>query len=379
MKEWLKTIFMYIIKIILTPLKLFPIKYNYIMFCTNSGKGYFCNPKYIYEELIKLNKKDMRYIWCFKDKINYEGLNNNNTIICKYHSLKYYYYKIRSGIYISNSIEGNEVPKKKKQIRIQTWHGGGSYKKVALSEKGKSKIFKKRTEENIKNTNLFISSSKVFTDIIRDNFQYNGNVLECGMPRNDILFNESKKIELKQKILSQYNIQEDTLLVLYAPTWRYDESKLEKIDFLELKKHIKLRFNKEVVILYRAHFHMSKCNELNVIDVSNYEDMQELLIASDVLISDYSSSIWDYSFLYRPCFLFCPDLDYYIEKRGFVIDIWRWGFPVAKNNKELIKEIDEFDNEKFRNNMVKHHEMLGSYETGNSTKQVVNYINEIIK
>lgn len=377
MKETVKTALMYVLKLLLSPLKLFSMQ-NYVMFCTNSGGGYYCNPKYIYEYLIKNNKMpNYKFIWCFKNPEKYRFLESENTIICKYRSLKYYYYKVVSKVYISNSIEGNETPKKKKQIRIQTWHGGGCYKKVALAEKARSNIYKKRTENNMKNTDIFISSSKVFTDeVIKNNFFYSGKILETGMPRNDILFDKEKHASIRKKVLDFYNIDDSKFIALYAPTWRYDESKLEEIDFKSLKEHLEKKFGKDVVIIYRAHLHMQKDKIDNLISGSEYEDMQDLLIASDLLITDYSSSIWDYSFLYKPCFLFCPDLDYYIENRGFVIDIYEWGFPVSKSNDSLMEQIDNFNLEEFKEKMDKHHNALGYYETGKAAEYIAKYIEE---
>ena len=121
---------------------------------------------------------------------------------------------------------------------------------------------------------------------------------------------------------------------------------------------------------------MQKNKISGLINGSNYEDMQDLLIAADALITDYSSSIWDYSFLYKPCFLFCPDLNYYIENRGFIIDIHEWGFPVCESNESLMKQIDEFDLESFKRNMDKHHNMLQSYETGKASENIAKYLEE---
>ena len=375
MKEYIKTFLMYILRIFLTFFKIFPMK-KYIMFCTNSGAGYYCNPKYIYEYICEDSRFfDYKFIWCFKNPNNYKYLENEKTILCKYRSLRYYYYKIVSKIYISNSIEGNEVPKKKNQYKIQTWHGGGSYKKVGLAEKEKSNIYKKRTEINIKNTDAFISSSSLFTEeVIKKNFFYNGRILEIGMPRNDILFKIDKHSQIRRKVTNYYRIDENTLIVLYAPTWRYDEDKLEEIDFNRIKQVLEQKYNKTVKILYRAHIHMKLNKYKDLINVNNYEDMQELLIATDLLISDYSSSIWDYSFLKKPCFLFCPDLENYIKRRGFVLDINMWGFPIAKNNNELIQKIKNFNSNNFCNNIKNHHTMLGSFENGNACEEVVNYI-----
>ena len=120
-------------------------------------------------------------------------------------------------------------------------------------------------------------------------------------------------------------------------------------------------------------------NYKNVINVTKYEDMQELLIATDMLISDYSSSIWDYSFSFKPCILYCPDLDYYIKNRGFVKDINKWGFPIAKNNNDLVDEINKIDINNYKKAMINHHLDLKSYENGNACEQIVNYIEKLLK
>ena len=75
--------------------------------------------------------------------------------------------------------------------------------------------------------------------------------------------------------------------------------------------------------------------------------MQELLAAADMLITDYSSCIWDYSFLYRPCFLYTPDLREYLAKTGFYVDIHEWPFPICENMEDLEKQMkQEFDADK---------------------------------
>ena len=102
--------------------------------------------------------------------------------------------------------------------------------------------------------------------------------------------------------------------------------------------------------------------------------MQDLLLVCDILITDYSSSIWDYSFTYKPCFLYTTDLEQYTSERGFGRDIYTWGFPVCKNDEELYQAIINFDEDDFRMKMQKHHDDLGSYENGNATQYVCEYL-----
>ena len=120
-------------------------------------------------------------------------------------------------------------------------------------------------------------------------------------------------------------------------------------DFTGLRKVLEENGEKWYV-LYRAHRYSEddsagldpECSA----DVTDYPDMQELLAAADMLITDYSSCIWDYSFLYRPCFLYTPDLREYLAKTGFYVDIHEWPFPICENMEDLEKQIRSFDERK---------------------------------
>ena len=379
-KDALKTITLYLFRLLFLPFKAFPIR-KAVLFCANSGAGFICNPKAIYEELLRSKFfSDYKLIWCFKDPRKYIDLEkNNNSKICRYRSLKYYFYRITSKIVITNAIEGTECPKKRKQIRVQTWHGGGSYKKVALLEKKGSSFLKTRTKINIKNTDLFVSSSRFFTnEVIRVDFGYSGKVVESGMPRNDVLFDKANFRNIRQKVIDTLGIEKDSFIVLYAPTWRYVNDAVKPYDFHAVKDMIEKREKRKVVFLYRQHVYTER-NINGVIDVTKYPDMQELMVASDMMISDYSSCIWDYSFLEKPCFLYCPDLKKYTSERGFVLDIDEWGFPVAETSANLEAAIDNFDLKNFRRAMDRHHVMLGSFETGIASKKVVRYLENLLK
>ena len=116
-----------------------------------------------------------------------------------------------------------------------------------------------------------------------------------------------------------------------------------------------------------------------MLNLTDYPDMQELLCVCDALITDYSSSMWDYSLTRKPCFLYVPDLKRYIEQRGFDKDIYTWGFPICVNNEDLeyaIYSVDLFDIER---KMQNHQLDLGSFEKGQATSKVVKLIADICK
>ena len=182
-------------------------------------------------------------------------------------------------------------------------------------------------------------------------------------------------IDLKsiRKIKTRLKIAEDAFVVLYAPTWSTNKDKLEKLNPSLISMAFEKKFKKKCVILFRAHPN-DKSNSDRMIDVSDYDDMQELLCISDALITDYSSSIWDFSFTYRPCFLFAVDAEWYTSNRGFCMPIDTWGFPVAKSNLELVKNIDSYSQSEFVEAMKQHHKVLESYEDGKASERVAKIV-----
>ena len=187
------------------------------------------------------------------------------------------------------------------------------------------------------------------------------------MPRNDFLVCGNTE-QADQKVRQTYQIDRKYRILLYAPTYR-SNGKNQMPDFTELRKVLEENGEKWYV-LYRAHRYSEddsagldpECSA----DVTDYPDMQELLAAADMLITDYSSCIWDYSFLYRPCFLYTPDLREYLAKTGFYVDIHEWPFPICENMEDLEKQIRSFDEEKNRARIMEHHQQMGSEESGHA-------------
>ena len=108
----------------------------------------------------------------------------------------------------------------------------------------------------------------------------------------------------------------------------------------------------------------------------DYPDMQELLAAADLLITDYSSCVWDYAFLKRPCFLFVPDKEEYIAKTGFYVSIEEWPFMKASNMEELVECMKQYDEQAAITEIEKHLKRLGSYESGACCKVLAEKICE---
>ena len=367
-------------------LYIFPIR-KVIFFSSYEGKQYSCNPKYIFQSMYSDKFFfTYRYIWEKNDENKIK--NYEKVKLVKHNSFRYIFSIMTSKIIITNSGLNPIFPLRKKQILINTWHGGGAYKRVGRdideNTNGTSYYGLKKASEQ---TTFFISSSELFTNIMSNSIELEKEkFLKIGMPRNDIFFNKNMVNSFYFKIRDKFNLSNDDKIVLYAPTFRGNTNSISKknIDNLDYEKLLKLqndKFKGNWKILYRGHYSLKgeyNNNNKNIIDASNYPDMQELLCASDILITDYSSSIWDFSFLERPCFLYVPDLIDYKLERNFYTNINSWPAILIENNEDLDKVINNFNKENLIQKIKEHYKMLGSYENGEATTELINTIKKEI-
>lgn len=369
-KTIIKTITYYIL---LRFIYIFPIKKNKIMFESFFGKGMNCNPYYIYK-VLKQKNPQLKFIWVLNNKT----LNRDGVKSVKKFSLGYFYHLLTCKVYITNHGINNYIPFRKKQLVIDTWHGGGAYKKTGVDfSLDKTQL---KTNSFVK---YVLSSSKKFSDIFPSSRCYTNNqLLEIGLPRNDIFFNNQLVEKVNIEVRKFYNISNDTLILLYAPTFRGADnlkSRFETtLDYELVKKMIEKKFNKKCVIFLRFHVGQTGTVDSNVINVSDYPDMQELLCASNIFITDYSSCMWDFALTYKPGFLFTPDIAQYESERGVYTSVSSWPYPYAKTNEELCILIKDYDFQKAKKKIDIHFETLKSFETGKASEKICNLILECI-
>lgn len=373
--ESIKNVKLTIIRFLLKIFYLFPVKTNKLLFIAFDGRQYSCNPKYIYNYIKdkNLNKSDI--IWVFNEPERFSFLKEDGVTVVKNKSLSFIYHVLTSRIVITNASLGSYIPLRKNQKFIETWHGGGAYKRtgrVVQQSESKDKTLKIIADE----LTGFISSSRKFTETKSKNHLVpREKFWEIGMPRNDVLFDKEKENELRKKVKTYYDISEDTKIVMYAPTLRNDKedtSSYESLDTEVVLNALKQKFgNEKWVMLFRMHYLLDPNKNLdNTINVSQYDDSQELVCAADVLISDYSSIMWDFTFTERPCFVFAPDAKKYERERAFFTPMENWPYPIAFNNEELAMNILNFNQKDYLKDIKKHHQNQGSFEQGKSTKKV---------
>lgn len=359
-----------IIRNILKVIYIFPINNNKIFLMNFNGTAIGLDAKAVYQYASE-NKLNYKFVWGVTKGFKNRKIENIKFVKLK--SLQGIYEMLTSRVLIYNINAPMYIPFRKCQILINTWHG--------LGIKASGRYVDGFSKEQFNLTTCFLSHAKKYTEVaIRDSFQYEGEVLCSGVPRNDIFFNINKVKDLKRKVKKIYNINESDKILLYAPTFRNDFKYGDiKIDLNKVKDVLEKRKNEKWVIMFRAHPMIKeniKCK--NVIDVSDYEDIQEILCATDILITDYSSISWDISLMYKPVFIFAPDINEYINKRG-LNDIYKlFPYSISLNNKELENQILEFDYEAYKKNLDEYFINIGNYEKGNSCQILFEYINNKI-
>lgn len=385
-KEWKKIAVAYGAKLLFLPFHIFRIKQNRVMFTSLTGGKYMeysCNPKYIYECLQRSNDGQYEVIWAFGEPENYRFLEQQSVRLVKHFTWKAFYFLLTSKVVITNGSYVPWVPFRKHQVVINTWHGGGAYKRLDFGSGRQQKLVDKRNALAGQNTTVFVTSSRAFSRyVIRGAFHFRGEILETGMPRNDRLVRQQSK-EARAEVRKWCGLTEPVRILLYAPTYR-NGGDYPKLDMKRVLACLEKETQESWAALVRFHRYENdggggKYSDDRIKDVADYPDMQELLGAADLLITDYSSSIWDYSFLERPCYLYVPDLDRYRECRGFYEDIDFWHFPYARDEETLFQLISKMKQIDWSGNMKMHHRDLDSCETGHAAESVVEYIEKVCK
>ncbi len=379
MKENLKLIFAYLAYICLYCFRFFPVNRKKVMFLCYDGKQVADSPYYIYLHLLK-NNPYLHFVWGVSPVAKYEK--QNGTLYVNRRSLAFFYHIMTCSVFITNCGHLLYIPFRKQQCSIDTWHGGGAYKLMKTPAKN---FWKNNWKIKMQCLNYTISCNKRFTQIVRDtNWEGNRNFLEIGMPRNDILFNKNEMQIQNQTLRKQFQLSMTDHVVLYAPTFRGNYQNPDKFDFsidiARVKKSFQKRFQRNVKFLFRGHHAFTESLKKDEIDlnVSNYPFMQNLLCMTDALITDYSSSMWDFAQTGKPGFLFTPDISEYIENRGLYTSIDTWAYPYATNMDDFCHLVDTYDRESSLRKIQSHLDYLGSFEDGQATQKICNLISEYL-
>lgn len=352
-----------------------------IVFSSFSGKTYDDSPRAIYEGMIKDHRfDDYELVWDFRDplKINIERGGKIKT-----DTLTYYTTLLKARLWITNvsMYRGLEFTGIKSYV-FNTWHGS-AIKKIGIDVKG-GEGFVAKTKQ--KRGDVMLAQGQY--DVERFSHAYEmpqQSMLVFGLPRNDELVYNNKP-DIINELKTHLGIALNKKVILYAPTYREYLRDNKKNSIFSLPINIgkwEENLSSDFVILFRAHPDVVKV--LNIVendfvkDVSSYPHVNELMLVSDLLISDYSSIFFDYSILGRPMLCFAYDYDQYNETRGVYFDIRK---ELASENLSdedvLVDTILKLDwKERSRISIDFRNKYVESF--GNATKQSLDYLCEIMK
>lgn len=362
---------------------IFPIKRNKIVFVNYSGKGYGDNGKYIVEEIIR-RKLDCDIVWAVNQNKEVRSDIPKQIRVIKYGSVVHLYELATAKIWVDNCRKIFCPPKRKNQYYIQTWHSPLRLKKVEKdAELTLRPAYVKSAIRDSKNTDLMISGCDFSWNIYRNSFWYDGEILKTGTPRCDLFFQDNKNI--KQKVINYFELDPNSKIILFAPTFRRNNSSdAYSLEYRNILKILEGKYGQEWIFLVRLHPNVSTLSAYmeysdKVLNATNYEDMQELLYATDILITDYSSAMFDMAIARKPCFLHGKDIeDYLSNEREMYFRFDQLPFDFSKTDEELLKNISSFNECEYKRKLDDFSKKINLYEDGTASIQLVEKIKSIL-
>ncbi|MEU9871152.1 CDP-glycerol glycerophosphotransferase family protein [Actinomadura sp. NPDC048021] len=324
-----------------------------VLFSSYNGSQYSCSPRAVYEELIRRDA-DLECVWVSQDgQFAVDG--KATTVLAG--SREHYRVLAHARYVVANHAMPPWFFKRTGQVYLQTWHGT-PLKRLAYDLQDMPYQRTERLdwmEEEVPRWDLLLSSSPYATQVMRRAFRYEGEVLETGFPRNDILSTPEWE-RIGTRVRKRLGMPQGKKVVLYAPTWRDDRHHAEGKQGFSLELDVETMrqaLGDDHVLLLRTHHFVTDRDRIAagrlaggdagpfVIDVSRYPDIAELYMAADVLVTDYSSAMFDYAILGRPIVLYTYDLDWYRDHvRGFYFDLEAEApGPVVRTSAEVAEAV----------------------------------------
>ncbi len=384
MKKTLVKIYLFLHKIIINlswniffHFKIIPDK---IVFSNFNGGGYGDNPKFIAQEIID-SKLPYKLIWVSGEVTN--TFPSEITPV-KPNTIAFVYHMATAGFWVDNTRKLYYFKKRPTQYYIQTWHGGPGLKKVEMDcESALSEEYKAYAKIDSKHIDLFLSCCKWCSDLYHSSFWYKGALLEKGIPKNDLYFKDPTPV--RKKVLDYYHLDSSQKLIMYAPTYRDNRSTtMYNLDCESVLDALENRFGGSFAILIRLHPNVAEQDDIftysgRILNASKYKNMQELLVASDMIITDYSGCAFDYPILKKPGFLYAEDYEEMKRTKDYYFTLEELPFSLSFNNDDLIKNIESFDYQEYLERCKGYVEDIKYFDQGNASKAVVDVITCKIK
>lgn len=357
-----------------------PVDHSRVLLYRARG-GFGDNTRAVAEWLHR-NHPELELIWAFTDAIHSSSIPDYLTPV-RFNSTDFYRYLVTSGAWVCNSTLPMGVIKRPDQLYIQTWHGDKPIKKFGNDAVNEVEAYRKGhgarrfCESEI--CNYYVTGCEFFVPIASSALGYDGAFLRCGMPRNDCLINRDENAALQ--IRGKLGIPTGSRLLIYAPTFRdYEKSPdivKSDINLSQVLDQLEDRDSCPWICLTRAHDGkrleggMNSADDSRIMDVTQYPDIADLLVVSDMLISDYSSCASDFALADKFILLYQDDIELYNKQgRTLYVERDRSPFFTASNMEEVTGLIANVDEKAILENCASIREYYQTYETGKASQFV---------
>ena len=354
--------------------RIFPINPQKIVFGSFFYSAYSDNPRALFEKMRELHP-EYQYVWLIR---NYNQ-NIEGARVVKADSIVALFHLATAACWIDNSRKRGWHRKRKKQYYVQTWHGSIAGKHVEGEvEDILPEHYVKAAKRDSKMADLFLSGCGWETKSIRKYFWYEGEIGEFGLPRSDIFFQDHQPY--KAKVDDYFGCTYDTKYILYAPTFRADYGiEAYNLDYIQILDTVRENFGGSWRLLIRLHPNMASKQHLlqyseNILNASDYGNMSELIVGSDILITDYSSCMFDAAEAGKKVFLYCSDLEKYKKDRGIVFPFEELPFSLAEDNEELQDNVCKFKEEDYFIKVDEFLKKLEIFDNANASRNIAEYV-----
>lgn len=339
------------------------------------GRGYSDSPRAVADELLR---RGWKVYWVVKGEKEAASL-PPGILPVTLDSPRAIYHQCTAGVWVDNARKWAYTQKRGRQLYVQTWHGFPLKRIEGDAGDALPPDYLQAARKDSRMADLFLSDSRFMTEVYRRAFWYEGEVLECGLPRDDLLFGEHP--DLVKKVYEALEIPVGKRLLLYAPTFRKDMGlSAYDVDYARCVKALERRFGGEWLVLARLHPNMAeKADQLRldpryVKNASEYPDIQELYLASGALLTDYSSVMFDFMNTGRPGFLYVNDVAAYKDDRNFYYDLDWLPYPRAETNDELEDAILRYDAGVQKEREEAFRREFGFAQGGRAARQTVDWL-----
>ena len=351
-----------------------PINREKVVFSCFNGTKYSDNPKAIYVALKKI-RPEWKYVWMLPD----DSVKLRNAKVVKTGSFESVYHLATARVWIDNCRKNEWVVKRKKQYYVQTWHANVGLKKAEKdAQETLPQSYLNRCYNDSRMADLFIAGSAWNAQNYRDAYWYDGEILMSGLPRSDIFYKDFSSYY--KAVCRFFRVPEQVHFCLYAPTFR-DSKTLEcyDIDFEKLKQSLESKWGGEWQILVRLHPNIQdKQNNIKYSDyvrnASAYKEINELIVASERLITDYSSCMFDAMEARKRVVLYATDIENFQNERQFYFELGKLPFPLTQTNNDLVTAVECFDDASYVQKCEELKKKLGICDGPDSSAKVAKYI-----